>query len=113
MVETTAEDDAEGESDTGVTGEQLPALEPATAAAREKPVLSAAAEKKLEAATDIFVEAEGKAEALREIATEREAFEILRRFNIPINYEAAQRKSKAYIARLKRWEKERAANDES
>ena len=48
-----------------------------------------------------------------EIATEREAFEILRRFNIPINYEAAQRKSKAYIARLKRWEKERAANDES
>ena len=77
VVETTAEDDADGESYTGVTGEQLPALEPATAAAREKPVLSAAAEKKLEAATDIFVEAEGKAEALREIATEREQQEKL------------------------------------
>ena len=76
-AETMSEDDSEGENDTGVTGEQLPSLEPATTADREKPVLSAAAEKKLEAATDVFVEAEVKAEALREIATEHEQKERL------------------------------------
>ena len=41
-----------------------------------------------------------------EIATEREAFEILKRFGIPINYEAAKRKSKKYIDKIKREEKE-------
>lgn len=41
-----------------------------------------------------------------EIATEREAFEILKRFDIPINYDAAKRKSKKYIAKIKREEKE-------
>jgi hypothetical protein len=41
-----------------------------------------------------------------EIATEREAFEILNRFGIPINYEAAKRKSKKYLAKVKREEKE-------
>ena len=41
-----------------------------------------------------------------EIATEREAFEILKRFDIPINYEAAKRKSQKYIAKIKREEKE-------
>lgn len=41
-----------------------------------------------------------------EIATEREAFEILRQFQIPINYETAKRKSKKYIAKVRRTEKE-------
>jgi len=41
-----------------------------------------------------------------EIATEREALEILKRFDIPINYEAAKRKSQKYIAKIKREEKE-------
>ena len=41
-----------------------------------------------------------------EIATEREAFEILKRFDIPINYEAAKRKSQKYIAKIKHEEKE-------
>jgi hypothetical protein len=41
-----------------------------------------------------------------EIATEREAFEILKRFKIPINYETAKRKSKKYIAKIRREEKE-------
>ena len=41
-----------------------------------------------------------------EIATEREAFEILKRFGIPINYEAAKRKSKKYIDKIKHEEKE-------
>lgn len=40
-----------------------------------------------------------------EIATEQEAFQILNRFGIPINYEAAKRKSKKYIARVRREEK--------
>ena len=75
--ETMAEDESEDESDTGVTGEQLQSLEPSTTADREKSVLSATAEKKLEAATDVFVEAEVKAEALRAIATEREQKERL------------------------------------
>lgn len=41
-----------------------------------------------------------------EIATEREAFEILNRFGIPINYEAAKRKSKKYLAKVRKEEKE-------
>lgn len=41
-----------------------------------------------------------------EIATEREAFEILNRFGIPINYDAAKRKSKKYLAKVKREENE-------
>lgn len=41
-----------------------------------------------------------------EIATEREAFEILKQFQIPINYETAKRKSKKYIAKVRRYEKE-------
>lgn len=41
-----------------------------------------------------------------EIATEREAFQILKRFGIPINYEAAKRKSKKYIAKVRKEEKE-------
>lgn len=46
-----------------------------------------------------------------EIATEREAFEILKQFGIPINYEAAKRKSKKYIAKIKRYEKEENTNE--
>ena len=46
-----------------------------------------------------------------EIATEREAFEILKQFRIPINYEAAKRKSKKYIAKIKRYEKEENTNE--
>ena len=41
-----------------------------------------------------------------EIATEREAFQILKRFGIPINYEAAKRKSKKYITKVRKEEKE-------
>ena len=41
-----------------------------------------------------------------EIATEREAFEILKRFEIPINYETAKRKSKKYIEKVRRDETE-------
>jgi len=41
-----------------------------------------------------------------EIATEREAFEILKQFQIPINYEAAKRKSKKYLAKVRKEEKE-------
>jgi hypothetical protein len=41
-----------------------------------------------------------------EIATEAEAFQILKRFGIPINYEAAKRKSKKYIAKVRKEEKE-------
>jgi hypothetical protein len=76
-VEATAEDYPEVEGDTGITGEQVTSLEPATRADDAKPVLTAAAEKKLAEATDVFVEAEAKAEALREIATEREQKEKL------------------------------------
>jgi ribose 1,5-bisphosphokinase PhnN len=72
-----AEDDSEGESDTGVTGERQLAQQAASTAASSGPGLSAAAEKKLEEATDVFVETEGKAEALRMIATGREAQEKL------------------------------------
>lgn len=41
----------------------------------------------------------------QEIETEREAFRILKRFGIPINYDAAKRKSQRYIAKLKKDEK--------
>ena len=74
VAETTAEDDPGVDSDTGVTGEQVLPLEPAP---RAHPMLSAAAETKLEAASDAFLEAEMKADALREIATECEQKEKL------------------------------------
>ena len=38
----------------------------------------------------------------QEIATEREAFKILKRFEMPINYESAKRKSKEYIQKLRK-----------
>jgi len=41
-----------------------------------------------------------------ETATEREAFEILRRFKSPNEFGVARRKSKAYIAKVKREEQE-------
>jgi hypothetical protein len=41
-----------------------------------------------------------------EIATEREAIEILKRFRIPLDYGVVKRKSDAYIARLRRAEAE-------
>ena len=72
-----AEEGPEVEGDTGVTGGEQPALEKETKAAPGSTVLTAAAEDKLEAATDVFLEAEIKAEALREIATERKAKEKL------------------------------------
>ena len=74
VAETTAEDDPGVDSDTGVTGEQVLPLEPAP---RAHPMLSASAETKLEAASDAFLEAEMKADALREIATECEQKEKL------------------------------------
>ena len=39
-----------------------------------------------------------------EIATERQAFEILKEFEIPINLEVAKRKSMKYIAKVRREE---------
>lgn len=41
-----------------------------------------------------------------EVETEREAFEILKRFGVPINYEAARRKSKKYLDKIRREERE-------
>ena len=72
MVETASQDKDEVDTDTGITGEHHPTLESASTAVQQTHVLSAAAQSKLDAATDAFLEAEMKADALREIATEYE-----------------------------------------
>jgi len=73
MVETASQDEDEVDTDTGITGEHHPTLESASTAVQQTHVLSAAAQSKLDAATDAFLEAEMKADALREIATEYDA----------------------------------------
>jgi hypothetical protein len=77
MVETALQEGDEVEDDTGSTGEQLTTTKETITAATHTHVLSAAAQSKLDAATDAFLEAEMHAEALREIATGREAKEKL------------------------------------
>ena len=77
MVETASQDGHEVDTDTGITGEHHPTLESASTAVQQTHVLSAAAQSKLDAATDAFLEAEMKADALREIATEYEGKEKL------------------------------------
>lgn len=41
-----------------------------------------------------------------EIVTEREALALLKRFDLPLDYTAVKRKSKEYIAKIRREEKE-------
>ena len=77
MVETTLEEGDEVDYDTGITGEQHLTLEDASNAAPRTHELSAAAQSKLDAATDVFLEAYVKADALRQIATEYEKKEKL------------------------------------
>ena len=74
-VDAAVEGGPEIEVDTGVTGETGSELEPAPTAAPTEPVLSAAAQKKWDAAMERLVEAEAEAEVLRGIATEHEAKE--------------------------------------
>jgi NAD(P)H-flavin reductase len=78
MVETTL-DLEEVDYDTGTTGDQHLTLDGASSAAPQTHVLSDAAQSKLDAATDVFLEAEVKVDALRQIATEYEKKESSRR----------------------------------
>jgi hypothetical protein len=74
MVETTLEEGDEVDYDTGITGEQHLTLDGAISAARLprrrmcSPLLCA--QSKLDAATDVFLEAEVKADALMQITTD-------------------------------------------
>ena len=63
--------------DTSTTGDQHLTLDGASSAAPQTHVLSAAAQSKLDAATDVFLEAEVKADALKQIATEYDKKEKL------------------------------------
>ena len=78
-VEATAEDGAEIDCETGITGEVEPVLDSQSpvefAAAAASPVRSAAAQKKWMAAKDAFEEATMKAITLRTIAAEHVEYE--------------------------------------
>ena len=76
-AETTAEDGAEIDGDTGVTGAQQPALDDSTQAAATKDPTAGPGHRKWKAALAAFEEAGRQARNIRAIAKEHEAQEKL------------------------------------